>query len=119
MRFFALALVAVSMTACYQDQTVEPLPPGPCDLDTVYFSSNVYDEIINPNCNTSGCHNSTDLAGGYSFETYDQISTNAATINDVINHNGGFIPMPYGMPKLADSLIQDFNCWIEQGLKDN
>jgi hypothetical protein len=27
--------------------------------------------------------------------------------------------MPQGAPKLADSLIQKVNCWINQGAKNN
>jgi hypothetical protein len=53
------------------------------------------------------------------LETHEQISTNANVILDVLQHNLGFVPMPYGGEKLADSLIQKMDCWIEQGQLNN
>ena len=119
MKYAIMILVAGLLTSCYQGKTVEPAPPGPCDTDTVSFINTVYTEIINPNCNTSGCHDAASNSAGYTFESHAQISSNATTINDVINHNSGVTPMPLGQPKMADSLLQAFNCWIEQGLQDN
>lgn len=119
MKYLSAIVFALLMTSCYQEQTMEPAPPGVCDADTVSFSSTIFAEIINPSCNTTGCHDAGTNSGGYSFETYDQISSNATVIGQVINHDPSVVPMPLGQPKLADSLLQAFECWVEQGLLDN
>ena len=55
-----------------------------------------------------------------SFSGLAEISANASQIRNVIRKNPGEPNfMPLGGQKLADSLIQEFGCWIEQGLQDN
>jgi hypothetical protein len=107
-------------TSCLKDKTVEPTPPptGPC-ADTVSFNDELLPQIFDISCNTSGCHDAGTGSSGYVFETYEQISSNADVILKVINHDAGFVPMPYGGEKLADSLIQKVECWIEQGKLNN
>jgi hypothetical protein len=113
----SLSFLAV---ACLKEKTVEPepIPEGPC-AETVSFSTELLPEIFDISCNTSGCHDSGTGAAGYVLETHEQISTNANVILDVLQHNLGFVPMPYGGEKLADSLIQKMDCWIEQGQLNN
>jgi len=108
------------MSSCLKDKTVEPTPPpsGPC-ADTVSFNEELLPEIFNLSCNTSGCHDAGAGSAGYVLETHDQISSNANVIFNVINHDAGFVPMPYGGEQLADSLIQKVDCWIQQGKLNN
>jgi hypothetical protein len=74
--------------------------------------------ILN-NCSTSGCHNVAG-PGKPALTNHSEISANASLINTVINKNPGDVDfMPLGGQKLADSLLQQFKCWIDQGLQNN
>ena len=101
--------------SCTKDVTAEPFS-GDC-LDTISYS-NFIQPLMNTNCNTSGCHDASS-AGGLEFLNYNDISTNANVILSAINHDGIFTNMPLGETKLADSLIQQFQCWIAQGKLEN
>jgi hypothetical protein len=89
----------------------------PCG-DSVSYQSIIETQIINPSCNTTGCHNSSS-AGGYSFTNYQLVADNADLIYSVISHEAGFTGMPLSSAKLTDSLIIQFKCWIDQGKLDN
>jgi hypothetical protein len=116
-----MAVIGLVAVSCLKDKTVEPivLPVGPC-ADTVSFESEIMNQVFNVSCNTAGCHDSGSAAAGYTLLTHDQISSNSEILVNVLNHNAGVVPMPLGSPTtLADSLLQKFNCWIEQGKLDN
>ena len=116
---WVLLLSPLVFASRLKDQTTEPPPPGVCDTDTVSFSGEIQPLIIDASCNVAGCHDSGTSSAGYAFGNYDQISSNSAVILEVLSHNSGVSPMPLGGDKLADSLIQKFDCWIQQGLLDN
>lgn len=122
MKYFIIvgSVLVIAFSSCVKDKALEPVVvvPGACE-DTVSFSAVIMPQIIDVSCNTSGCHNPSGGAAGYVLSNYDQVSTNANIIFSVINHESGVTPMPYVQPKLADSLIQKFDCWMEQGLLDN
>ena len=84
--------------------------------DTVFYEPTVQ-EIISQNCATGGCHN-TVAAGGYMFLSYDSVAVNSAKILNAMKHQTVTL-MPLGGEKLADSLIQQFECWIDQGKLNN
>ncbi len=120
MKYLVLLLFSLTvLSSCLKEKTVEPVdvPVGPCS-DTVSFSSEIMPQIIDMSCNTSGCHDAT-ASGGYELFSHAQVSTNAAMIFNVINHDASVIPMPFYQNKLEDSLIQKFDCWIQQGTLDN
>jgi hypothetical protein len=74
--------------------------------------------ILN-NCSTSGCHNAPG-PGKPALTNHSQISANDSDLKNVINKNPGESSfMPLGGQKLADSLLQQFDCWIDQGSQDN
>jgi len=116
-KLFLVALLGVLASSCLKDKTVA-LVVDECSGDTISFANEILTEIINPSCNTSGCHDAGTGAAGYTLENYAQISSNANAIIGVIKHTQG-TPMPYGGAKLNDSLIVKFECWIQQGLLDN
>lgn len=114
--FIGATLLLVS---CLKDKTIEPfVATGPC-VDTVSYANEIVPQIINFSCNVAGCHNSSANAGGYILENHSQVSANADIVFNVLKHNAGFTPMPLGATKLSDSLIQKFDCWIQQGKLDN
>jgi hypothetical protein len=111
-------------TSCLKHKTVKPIEvvvdtsSFPCG-DTVYFNAELMTEIFTPSCNVSGCHNSTNVAAGYDLTTYANISGNADIILQSIQQSGGLSPMPKFSNKLNDSLINKFDCWIQQGKMNN
>ncbi len=112
-------LMAVSVASCNKDKTlIEPVVDNSACPDTISFAATV-EPLIQANCSTSGCHDAATATSGYNLEGYVNISTNANIISDVINHNSGPTPMPFGQPKLNDTLIQQFDCWVAQGTLDN
>lgn len=119
--FIGLMSSGILLVQCTKDKT-EPIVTPPLDsatcIDTVSFNNEILPLIVQ-NCSASGCHGGSSSAGGYSLENYANISTNASQITSVIKHEQGVTAMPAGAPKLADSLIQKFECWVVQGKLDN
>lgn len=121
-KYFLILIVTAgwigSMVACKKDKVpVVPIVVSDCP-DTISFSTQI-EPIMVANCSVSGCHGGGSTAGGYNLEGYANISANANTILTVIKHEGGLAPMPQGGNKLADSLIQQFKCWKDQGTLNN
>ena len=67
----------------------------------------------------SGCHSVADATDGKIWVAHDSISNHADLILEAISHDPARAPMPFGGEKLADSLIQKFDCWMQQGKLDN
>lgn len=112
----ALLFTFVSIASCNKDKTSIPVPEDPRQCpDTISFSG-IIEPMIQQNCSTSGCHDATSAASGYDLEGYGNISTNANAILSVIRHESGVVAMPYAQPKLNDSIIDQFDCWM---IKEN
>lgn len=114
--FFALgstAAIALFLpSACTKAKTPPPLPEVICN-GTVSFSTQIA-PMIEENC--AGCHG---VGAGTSpvLSNHAEISANA----DAIIHALRGTPqlMPQGGPALPDSLIQQFQCWLQQGTQNN
>ncbi len=118
--FFLLIAISVS---CNKDKIgdFDPVDGNPFTgdcTDTVFYSTIVQPIIMN-NCTVAGCHNNIQVAGGFNFESHESVSANANLILNVIQHNSGFGAMPLGASQLNSSLIQDIECWINQGKMNN
>lgn len=107
---------ALLIYACNKDKTPATIELTEDCPEVISFSAKV-EPIIQTNCSTSGCHDAT-ASGGYNLEGYANISSNSPIILSAIKHETS-TPMPVGAPKLADSLIQQFSCWISQGTLNN
>ncbi len=113
-KLFFAGCIAVLAVACKADK-IQPIDPD-CP-DTISYSTTI-EPLIITNCSTSGCH-----AVGFTspaLTNHTEIATNADQILNRIQldpTNGQL--MPSGGPKLADSLIQQFKCWVNQGSQDN
>ena len=117
MLFFSMLIVVVIIggnNSCTKDKT--SLSAASCP-DTISYSNQIK-PMIDLNCSTSGCHDATN-SGGYNLTTYSNIAANANTILSVIKQEPGYSPMPLGGAQLADSLIQQFECWVIQGKLEN
>jgi len=129
MKYIYIIIVLLFLSSCKKNKASSPSPTvasttpagqAYCDTVTVSFSSQVK-PIFNVNCSTSGCHNSASSAGGYVLMNYSQISNNN-TITRSLNtmkHMSGYSPMPKFAATLNDSLIQQIECWINQGKQNN
>lgn len=104
--------------SCAKDKITEventtPFLTADCP-DTIKFSTQVM-PIISQWC--AGCHGE---GGPYlpTLKDYLTVSEKASNILKSIKADG--LPlMPKGGPALADSLIQVFSCWIQQGKLNN
>lgn len=104
----------VLLGSCKQDKITAFSNDCP---DFISFQESI-EPMINTNCSTSGCH----AAGFNSPElvTYEDIANNTDIIlNRLQKDPTDSQLMPLGGPKLADSLIQQFKCWVAQGALDN
>ncbi len=111
-------------SSCLKHKTIAPVTPTATDTtstctDTILFNAELMTEIFTPSCNTAGCHNAVDAASSYDFTNHANVSSAADLILKTLNHENGVTAMPLGAAKIEDSLIQKFDCWINQGKLDN
>lgn len=113
-------LFILLLGSCTKDRAEEVvvLNPSVCDSVQVSYSADIQ-PVIQLNCSVSGCHDGGTVAGGYNFSTHSEVSSNISTILCAIRHRPGCSPMPKFAAKLADSTIQDFDCWDIQGRLNN
>jgi len=109
-----VGLLSLSLLiACTKDKT-SAVSPASTNVDTcsdsVRYNKNIK-TFIDASC--ISCH----FSGGTSpdFSTYSKISQHASAIYSSINSGS----MPLGGSKLADSTIQNMQCWINQGKINN
>jgi len=118
-KFLSIIFITI-LYACKKDKAVEFVAvstPNIYCTDTISFIGQIKPLFIQ-SCATMGCHNAMMGAGGYILENYNQISTNATIALKTMQHNGAS-PMPKAQPQLPDSIIQQFECWINQGKLNN
>lgn len=99
-------------SSCSKAKTPPALPQVVC-TSTISFSQQIA-PMIEENC--SGCHG----AGAGTapvLSNYEEISTNADAIIQALRGTPQL--MPQGGPALADTLIQQFQCWMQQGTMNN
>ncbi|WP_341902488.1 cytochrome c [Fluviicola taffensis] len=108
--FTVIALFLPS--GCSKAKAPAPLPQIVC-TSTISFSQQIA-PMIEENC--SSCHG----AGAGTtpvLSNYTEISENADAIINTLRGTPQL--MPEGGPALADSLIQQFQCWMQQGKMNN
>ncbi len=114
---FVILICGMAVNGCTKDKTlVNPQLELNC-TPNISFSTTIA-PIIQQNCSTTDCHDAM-AAGGYEFLSHTSISSNSERILRAIKHEANIIAMPYNLPKLSDSLIQKFECWVLQGKLDN
>jgi hypothetical protein len=90
-------------------------------LDTTSCKSNIsYLNDIKPIMSNYcvSCHSSKNPNGGYDLTSFDGLTKNVSKVLGSMRQDGTAQSMPQGY-KVADSLIQKLNCWINQGSKNN
>lgn len=111
---FSCLLLIIS---CNKDKAIEPtsvsdvLITNDCP-DIIYYSSQIV-SMLNENC--VSCHSGSNTGFPPDLTNHSEVSSNASSVLSSIQ--SGY--MPQGAPKLADSIIQQFQCWINQGKVNN
>jgi len=103
--------------ACDKDKAVAPTPVDDVIIssdcpDTIYYSIQI-ESLLNDNC--ISCHSGSNTGFPPDLTNHTEVSSNASAVLSSIQ--SGY--MPQGAPKLADSIIQQFQCWINQGKINN
>lgn len=99
-------------SACTKEKAPVPLPEIACTT-TILFSQQIA-PMIQDNC--ASCHG----AGAGTSPVLSNHAEIAANSEAIINTLHGTPQlMPQGGPALADTLIQQFQCWIQQGKLNN
>lgn len=107
-----VALAGFLPSACTKAKAPVPLPQLTCS-DTISFSAQIA-PMIDANC--SSCHGAG-AGTSPTLSNHADISANADAIIQALL--GAPQLMPQGGPALPDSLIQQFQCWMEQGKSNN
>lgn len=115
-RLIALISAVLLLGSCTKDKVTVALDSN-C-MDTISFAQQIK-PMIDQNCSTSGCHDANSQASGYNFTTHAAVAANASKILQTISGGSGVVAMPLGADMLPDSLIQQFNCWSNQGKLNN
>jgi hypothetical protein len=109
--FSLLTIVSVAfLISCAKDKTPDP---ASINCPTTISFANQVKPMIDANC--IGCHDAGQTLPDLS--THAAVSQNATAVLNSLK--GTTILMPQGGPALSDTLIQEFECWINQGKLDN
>lgn len=111
--FVFIALGVLVVVSCAKDKTIEPVyngSGGSTCQNTISYSNDIA-PMMTQYC--TSCHKPN--ATYPDLTTYSNVSAHSSSI--LADIKSGY--MPQGMPKLADSLIQKFQCWINQGKQNN
>lgn len=89
-----------------------------CDTTSVTYA-NVVSPIIQNNC--QGCHSGSFPSGGISLTNHAEIQAYALSgaLEGVINHDPGYVAMPYNQPQLPDCQLDQIRIWVAEGALDN
>jgi nitrate/TMAO reductase-like tetraheme cytochrome c subunit len=113
--FGLVALIILIVVSCAKDKTIEPVYSGGITLtndcpDTISYANDIA-PMMTQYC--TSCHKPN--ATYPDLTSYANVSAHSSSV--LADIKSGY--MPQGMPKLADSLIQKFQCWINQGKNNN
>ena len=114
-----VALYMVSCSKSNGDQFTSSMP-STCDTVNMKYATDVV-TILQAHC--YGCHggNSTAGSGGIALDSYINLKVfvdNGKLVGN-ISHAAGFVPMPYGLPKLDDCSINKVIDWVNNGAQNN
>jgi uncharacterized membrane protein len=109
-----IAFITV-VAGCYYDKE-ELLYPNNVDCATVSakYSTDIA-PLMQNKCATSGCHDAAGARAGVVLETYTQVSSSAAAINNacIVNRT---MPPSGGLTVTETSALK---CWISSGAPNN
>ncbi len=113
----ASIITLATITSCKKEDTNPDLPATfDCTSTTPTYTVDIK-PIMDNNCASSGCHNSSSRADGKDYSSYTAVK-NGSSSNEFIGsiqHLSGYKAMPQGRAKLSDAQIKTISCWIENG----
>lgn len=112
-------ILLITISGCYYDIEQELYPnAGACDTSLVTYSGTV-SVIMQQSC--LSCHSIASAQGNVILATYNDVKNYAQSgvLAGVINHSGGFSPMPKGGNKLRACDIRKIELWIANGMPNN
>ena len=112
-----LCLLIVVLCSCKKDKVSIADQTQNNDCPNIVSYSQQIQPILNQSCATSYCHGGG--SNGYNLSNHTSVSDNALIILSVIKHEPGVLAMPLSSDKLPDSIINNFECWISQGMLNN
>ena len=117
-KILLIVIICSIFFSCSKDKAASEIIPvnNICDsINPISFMNDI-DPLLNNN-GCYGCH----VAQIPIFSDYASVYLEQDRILDAIQHNQSVEPMPYpiGSAKLADSLINKVQCWIESGAPNN
>lgn len=91
-----------------------------CDTTVVTYSTDII-PILQAKCYRCHGNGNTGGSGGILLEGYTSLAKWAANGFLVGNTSRlpGYVPMPYGEPKLPDCEVNKIAAWVHQGYKNN
>jgi hypothetical protein len=117
--FFSFALLIVYGCTKQNEQALST-DTTTCKTDSMSYTSNVR-PIMQSYCFTCHGNGSTGGSGGINLDGYDNLKPyvdNGKLVGN-ITHAPGYVPMPYGQPKMPDCEINQIVAWVNQGAKNN
>ncbi|MFT4601213.1 MAG: hypothetical protein ACI857_001391 [Arenicella sp.] len=106
------------LVGCEKDpEPLLPFVPVTCS-DIISYNNEIVPQIIDLSCNVTGCHDAT-AAADWELTSHALVSANTDPLYRVMAQEAGYVPMPLNQERIADSLLQKFYCWIQQGRLDN
>jgi cbb3-type cytochrome c oxidase subunit III len=94
--------------------------PTTCHTDSMSYSNNVL-PIMQSYCFSCHGNGNTGGSGGINLEGYDNLKPyvdNGKLVGN-ITHAPGYVPMPFGQPKMPDCEVNQIVAWVNQGAKNN
>ncbi len=83
-----------------------------CELtEKINFQDHIK-PVIDQHCAVSGCHDAQTAAKGYDFSTYEGVKEQAESGQLLCAVKWECSNMPKGGDQLADSLLQQIECWV-------
>jgi hypothetical protein len=110
-----LFFVGITATTIVASCKKEPITTATCTT-TISYTTDIV-PILSQNC--TGCHNSSNAQGGYNLTTHANVSSGANTILKAMRHTNGTAKMPQGSAQLSSTVVDKFDCWIQQGKPNN
>jgi hypothetical protein len=114
-----LIIICASIAVMYGCDNEKPKPGGDqpqelCDSLAITYEGHIK-AIVDASCNSAYCHAAS--AGGFMLGTYTEVKATAEMPKflGAIKHENGFKQMPSGQPKLSDDIIQQLECWVQNG----
>lgn len=116
-----LLLAILALTYSCKKGSQDVLSGGTtCDTVAMSYSTNVV-PILQENCYTCHGNGNTAGSGGILLEGYSNLkvyATNGQLVGNV-THAPGYVPMPYGLPKLPNCEVNTIVDWVNNGALNN